>query len=149
MEITSVQYHLIEDLLPLQRGNVKLSNLNVLNAILYVAEKNCKWRNLPKEFGNWHSIYTRANRWAKSGILDKVFQTLQENNIIRLKIDRSTLNNSIINLTSNINGKFKKTVFNLSVNYQDNELPEFVWSSPVKNTQTENSQFKNCEIKKE
>jgi hypothetical protein len=28
----------------LQRGNVSLTNLQVLNAILYVAEQGCKWR---------------------------------------------------------------------------------------------------------
>lgn len=52
---------------PVQRGNVSLTNLQVVNAILYVAEKGCKWRALPKRFGNWHTIYTRMNRWAKAG----------------------------------------------------------------------------------
>jgi transposase len=36
-----------------------MSNLNVLNAIPYVAEHGCKWRGLPKRFGNWHTTYTR------------------------------------------------------------------------------------------
>jgi hypothetical protein len=44
MEITEEQYARIKDSLPLQRGNVSLSNLQVLNAILYVAEQGCKWR---------------------------------------------------------------------------------------------------------
>jgi hypothetical protein len=30
-----------------QRGNVSLSNLQLLNALLYVAEHGCKWRGLP------------------------------------------------------------------------------------------------------
>ena len=55
------------ELLARQRGNVSLSNLQVLNAILYVAEHGCKWRGLPKRFGNWHTIYTRMNRWSKTG----------------------------------------------------------------------------------
>ena len=50
-----------------QRGNVKLNNLQLLNALLYVAEHGCKWRGLPKRFGNWHTIYTRMNRWSKNG----------------------------------------------------------------------------------
>ncbi len=77
MEITEAQYRLIEHCLPTQRGNVSLSNLRVLNAILYVAEQGCKWRGLPKRFGNWHTIYTRMNRWSKSGVLDRVFAQLQ------------------------------------------------------------------------
>ena len=47
MEITEEQYRRIEPVLPRQRGNVSLSNLTVLNAILYVAEQGCKWRGLP------------------------------------------------------------------------------------------------------
>ena len=48
MEITEEQYRRIEPVLPRQRGNVSLSNLTVLNAILYVAEQGCKWRGLPR-----------------------------------------------------------------------------------------------------
>lgn len=47
MEITPAQYTQIESFLPVQRGNVSLDNLQVLNAILYVAEQGCKWRGLP------------------------------------------------------------------------------------------------------
>jgi transposase len=51
MIITEEQFHRIEDCFPKQRGNVAVSNLNVLNAILYVAEHGCKWRGLPTRFG--------------------------------------------------------------------------------------------------
>ena len=47
MEITEAQYQRIEPSLPRQRGNVSLSNLQLLNALLYVAEHGCKWRGLP------------------------------------------------------------------------------------------------------
>ena len=85
MEITAEQFAKIEHCLPRQRGNVSLSNLDVLNAILYVAEQGCKWRGLPKRFGNWHTIYTRMNRWSKAGVLDRVFEQLQYNQIVRSK----------------------------------------------------------------
>jgi transposase len=65
MEIMQAQFAQIEGCLPVQRGNVSLSNLSVLNAILCVAEHGCKWRGLPKRFGNWHTIYTRMNRWVR------------------------------------------------------------------------------------
>jgi len=76
MKLTSAQFKNIEPLLPRQRGNVTFTNLNVLNAILYVAEYGCKCGGLPTHFGNWHT--TRANRWAKAGVLDRIFQALQE-----------------------------------------------------------------------
>jgi transposase len=96
MEIKSAHYKIIEDLLPVQRGNVKLSNLQVLNAILYVAEQGCKWLGLPKRFGNWHSIYTRANRWAKNGVLDRVFAALQENDLVNIQVDHVSLDSTAV-----------------------------------------------------
>jgi Putative transposase of IS4/5 family (DUF4096) len=53
------QYEVIRPLLPVQRGNVRIANLDVINAVLYVAENGCKWRALPARFGNWHTIYRR------------------------------------------------------------------------------------------
>ena len=38
MEITPEQFKRIEHCFPVQRGNVSLSNLKVVNAMLYVAE---------------------------------------------------------------------------------------------------------------
>ena len=44
MQITQEQYEKIAKYLPRQRGNVSMSNLQLLNAILYVTENGCKWR---------------------------------------------------------------------------------------------------------
>ena len=66
MELTQTHFERIAHLFPKQRGNVSLSHLAVLDAILYVAEQGCKWRGLPASFGNWHTIDTRMNRWAKA-----------------------------------------------------------------------------------
>ena len=41
MELTQAHYERIAHLFPRQRGNVSLSHLAVLNAILYVAEQGC------------------------------------------------------------------------------------------------------------
>ena len=96
MKITESQYRRIEACFPRQRGNVSFSNLEVLNAILYVAEHGCKWRGLPARFGNWHTIYTRMNRWARAGVLDRVFAALQDEQIIRIKIEALSLDSTIV-----------------------------------------------------
>ena len=57
MEITEKQYQQVAHLFQMQRGNVKLSNLQVPNAVLYLAEQGCQWRGLPERFGLWHTIY--------------------------------------------------------------------------------------------
>jgi transposase len=79
-----------------QRGNVRLTNLSVLTALLYVAEHGCKWRGLPKHFGNWHSIYVRMNRWARNGVLDRVFKELQSEQILRIKIEAFSIDSTIV-----------------------------------------------------
>jgi transposase len=87
MEITQKQYERIADCFPRQRGNVRFDNLQVLNALLSVAEHGCKWRGLPERFGVWHSIYTRMNSWSKTGVLDRIFERLQKAQLIHLKYE--------------------------------------------------------------
>ena len=70
MRLTEDEYEVIRPLLPVQRGNVRIANLDVINAVLYVAENGCKWRALPEQFGNWHTIYTRLRRWAAAAGID-------------------------------------------------------------------------------
>ena len=108
MEITPAQFAQIEHHLPTQRGNVSLSNLDVLNAILYVAEHGCKWRGLPTRFGNWHTIYTRMNRWAKAGVLDRVFEQLQQAQVVRISIESVSLDSTSIKVHPDGTGALKK-----------------------------------------
>src|SRR5271154_1639820 len=108
MELTRQQYEKIKDSLPLQRGNVGLSNMEVLNAILYVAEQGCKWRGLPGRFGNWHTIYVRMNRWAKNGVLDRVFEKLQLEQIVRIKIEAFALDSTSVEVHPDGTGALKR-----------------------------------------
>ena len=114
MEITPAQFAQIEDCLPKQRGNVSLTNLQVLNAILYVAEHGCKWRGLPKRFGNWHTIYTRMSRWAKSGVLDRAFEQLRQAQVVQIKIEAVSLDSTSVKVHPDGTGALKKTVRRLS-----------------------------------
>lgn len=87
MEITQTQFEQIAHCLPKQRGNVRVSSLDLVNAILYVTEHACRWRALPAQFGKWHTVYMRINRWSKNGVLDRVFEELQLAGIVRIKIE--------------------------------------------------------------
>ena len=127
MKITESQYPHIAALLPRQRGNVSLGNLQVLNAILYVAEQGCKWRSLPKHFGNWHTIYTRMNRWAKSGVLDRVFAALQHQQIIRVRVEAVSLDSTAVKVHPDGTGALKKTVRTPSGNPEPGGPPRFIW----------------------
>ena len=108
MKITQEQYEKIAKHLPRQRGNVRITNIQFLNAILYVAENGCKWRALPKEYGNWHTIYVRMNRWSRNGVLDKVFKALQAEGIININVDVVCLDSTTVKVHPDACGALKK-----------------------------------------
>ena len=127
MEITENQYQRIEHCLPHQRGNVSHSNLQILNAILYVTEHGCKWRGLPKRFGNWHTIYTRMNRWSKNGVLDAVFETLQREQLVRIRVEAVSMDSTIVKVHPDGTGALKKTVRRRLANRAADGAPRFIW----------------------
>jgi transposase len=108
MELTESQFQRIADCLPRQRGNVKTTNLQLLNALLYVVEHGCKWRGLPKHFGNWHTVYTRMNRWSKAGVLDRAFARLQAEQILAIHIEHVCLDSTTIKVRPDGTGALKK-----------------------------------------
>src|SRR5580658_5537440 len=108
MEITPEQFEKIKESLPIQRGNVSLPNLQVVNAILFIAEQGCKWRGLPERFGNWHSVYTRLNRWSKNGVLERVFEKLQQEQIVRIRIEAFSLDSTSVKVHPDGTGALKK-----------------------------------------
>ena len=77
-QITAKQYAKICPLLPVQRGNVRISNIDFINAVLYVLENGCKRRALPEWFGKWQTVYARFRRWSRSGVLERLFAALRE-----------------------------------------------------------------------
>ena len=127
MELTQEQYELVADSFPVQRGNVKISNLQTLNAILYVAEHGCKWRGLPERFGNWHTIYMRMNRWAKNGVLDRVFERLQQEQLIRVNVEVVGMDPTIVKVHPDGTGALKKGVPSQSEGPAGDQPPRFIW----------------------
>jgi len=127
VELTESQYLRFADCLPRQRGNVSLKNLTVINAILYVAEQGCKWRGLPEHFGNWHTIYTRMNRWSKAGVLDRVFTRLQKEQLIAIKLEAVSLDSTIVKVHPDGTGALKKVEPKPSESPEAAGQPKFIW----------------------
>src|ERR1700759_154798 len=127
MEITEEQYARIKESLPVQRGNVSLSNQQFLSAVLYVAKHGCKWRGLPKWFGNWRTIYKRMNRWSKSGAMDRVFEKLQLEQIVRIRIEALSLDSTSVKVHPDGTGALKKTDLSPSANLVADGPPRFIW----------------------
>jgi transposase len=126
MEITKAQFERIAPLLPKQRGNVRVPNLQVLNAILHVAEHGCKWRGLPERFGNWHTIHTRMSRWSRNGVLDRVFEQLQRDQVVRIKVEALGLDSTSVKARPDGTGARKKTAPNPSASPAADGTPRFI-----------------------
>jgi len=127
VELTETQFERIQPALPRQRGNVKVTHLQFLNALLYVAEQGCKWRGLPKRFGPWHTIYTRMNRWSKNGVLDQVFELLQREQLVRIRIESVKLDSTTVKVHPDGMGALKKTDLKPSENRAADGPPRFIW----------------------
>jgi len=50
--------------------------------------------SLPKEYGDWHVIYVRVNRWAKKGVLQVAFLQLQQQGIIQITVNVVSLDST-------------------------------------------------------
>ena len=72
MEWTSEHIKSIQHLFPVQRDNVEIDDLSLLQALLSIAENGYKWRALPEKFANWNSIYYRFRYWIDIGIFDRI-----------------------------------------------------------------------------
>ena len=112
----------------MQRGNVKIDNRQLLNALLYVVENGCKWRRLPKEFGNWHTIYMRLRRWAEQGVLERVFEALQRQRLIAIRIECLGLDSTSVKVHPDAMGALKKEGRRPSANPEADGTPKFIWS---------------------
>jgi len=127
MELTEGHLERIKDSLPVERGNVSMEVLNFLNAVLYVAENGCKWRRLPERFGNWHTIYTRMNRWSKNGVWDRVFAKLQQEGVLAVELRVVSLDSTSVKVHPDGTGAEKKTARRRSANHEEAGTPRFIW----------------------
>ena len=127
MALSNAQYAMLWPPLPVQRGNVKINNRQLLNALLYIAENGCKWRCLPKAYGHWHTLYTRLRRWADKGVLERIFTALQEQRLIAIHVDCIGLDSTIIKVYPDAAGALKKMAHKPSENLEADGTAKFIW----------------------
>jgi len=127
MEITEKEYAKISHMLPKGRGNVVVTLILFLNALLYAIENGCKWRKMPEKYGKWNTIYQRARRWSKNGTLERVFIALQKEQIIKIRIERMSLDSTCIKVHPDAHGAEKKTGNNPSGKPLEAGILNFMW----------------------
>lgn len=127
MQFTDQHYERIAHLFPKHRGSLTYSNLQVLNAILYIAENGAKWRRLPGSFGHWHTIYARMRGWAKQGVLARVFEAMQAQQLITFKVEICSVDSTSVKVHPDGTGALKKTGRRPSGDPAEDSLPRFIW----------------------
>ncbi|MDR1103316.1 MAG: transposase [Tannerella sp.] len=126
MELIQTQYDQISDCFPKHRGNLTYTDLQVLNAFLYIAENGCRWRPLPEKYGNRHTVYCRINRRAKGGVLDRAFAKLQEKQIARINIEVISMDSTGVKVHPDAAGALKKTEVSPSECPAEDAIPKFI-----------------------
>jgi transposase len=127
MNISEMQFERITRYFPVQRGNVKTKNRDFINALLYITENGCKWRALPKEFGNWATIYKKFSRWAKSGVMQRIFAALQAEEIIAIKVEVLAIDSTSCKVHPDGHGVLKNLENRQSASQGADGIPSFMW----------------------
>jgi putative transposase len=58
----------------------------LLNAIFYLTKTACQWRNLPKDFAPWRTVYHYFSQWKRTGLLAAIHGHLREH--LRMVVGR-------------------------------------------------------------
>ncbi len=64
----------------------KINNYQVFCAALYVLRTGNSWRDLPKVYGYWHSVYLRFKKGSDRGLWWKVLQELQRLKVVTINV---------------------------------------------------------------
>jgi transposase len=82
--LTEKMWNAMEPKVIQARGNMgappKQELREFLEAVLYLLRTGCPWRDLPEEFGRWHTIYMRFRRWEEAGVWERLFGLMQVKN---------------------------------------------------------------------
>jgi len=54
------------------RGRTAADNRWFVEAVLWIGRTGSPWRDLPVEFGRWHTVYMRFARWRRDGVWQRV-----------------------------------------------------------------------------
>lgn len=77
--LTDDQWDAIEDLFSkrARTGRKPVDRRKVVNGILWILRTGAPWRDLPRQFGSFKTVWRLFDRWTEDGTLDAVLERLQ------------------------------------------------------------------------
>ena len=85
-ELPNKQWEELEPCLPPLnngRGRKMHDRRQHINGILWILKTGAQWRDLPKQYGKWGTVYARYRLWQLDGTWDLILEKL----LIRFNID--------------------------------------------------------------
>lgn len=91
--LSTEQLERIKPFFPRSHGISRVDDLRVLSGIIYVIRYGPQWKDAPREYGPYKTLYNRFVRWSRMGIFNNIFAELAEavGNDGRLMIDATHL----------------------------------------------------------
>ena len=97
-ELTDAQWLSVRDLLPGKEGDpgrTAADNRLFVSAVLFVLKTGIPWEDLPERYGKPNSIWKRFDRWCASGVWERVFRAIGEDDLeeelAELHLDSSSI----------------------------------------------------------
>lgn len=59
-----------------ERGPPIQDKRRMVNGILWGLRTGAPWRDMPRRYGNWNSVFVRFTRWSRLGVWDAAFEML-------------------------------------------------------------------------
>jgi putative transposase len=75
-DMTDSQWEIIKTILKKEKYRNIENKREQINAVFYVVKTGCQWRNLPKDFPNWKTVYSFYRRACLNGIWIKIQKEL-------------------------------------------------------------------------
>lgn len=88
--LTDDEWELIQDAFPApaKTGRPPVNRRNVVEGILWILRTGAPWRDLPEEFGKWHTVWDLFDKWNASGLWDEILHRLRGAQVDVGEIDR-------------------------------------------------------------
>jgi transposase len=77
--LSDQQWERIQGILPgagKKGGRPAKPHRPMVEAMIWILRTGAPWRDLPRAYGAWQSVYSRFSRWSASGILAALFEAL-------------------------------------------------------------------------
>ena len=86
--LTDEQWNFISDLFEPRKatGRPPCNRRDIVDGILWILNTGAPWRDMPKEFGRWGTVWDLFDKWNGNGLLDCILMRLRNTEAINSEL---------------------------------------------------------------